>query len=90
MAGNTSAGPKIVKSERLDGIDREKFEEMLASPSFGLYYKRLVAELIRTQTVCETVTDAPEVYRAQGRISALRMATNLPQKLLEEMQQPKR
>jgi hypothetical protein len=90
MAGNTSAGPKIVTSERLDGIDRENFAEMISSPSFAILYKRYVDELVRTSKLCETLTDPPELYRAQGRVQALRMATTLPQKLLEEMQQPKR
>jgi hypothetical protein len=81
---------KIIETDRFDGIDRERFAEMLASAPFQIVVKRLAAELARASDECERAGDTTELFRAQGKAAALRMALKLPQAILEEMKMPPR
>jgi hypothetical protein len=77
--------PAIKASERLDQIDREQFEAMLASAPFELLAARIAAELERARADCESQLDVIAVHRAQGAVKALRTALDLPKILLKEM-----
>jgi hypothetical protein len=77
--------PATKPSARLDQIDREQFEAMLASDSFELLRSRISAELIRALTDCESQADPMMLHRAQGAAKALRVVLELPGMLLKEM-----
>lgn len=72
----------VNRSSRLDGIDAERFEDMVVSESFGLLRERIAAELERARTDCETQAD---VARAQGQVKAFRTVLDLPSMILKEM-----
>jgi hypothetical protein len=77
--------PATKPSARLDQIDREHFEEMLASASFDLLRSRISVELVRALADCESQADPMAVHRAQGAAKALRVVLELPGMLLKEM-----
>ncbi len=71
--------------ERLDALDLERFEDMIASPPFALFQARVTAELERARTDCETVIGDVQVCRAQGRCAALRTVLALPAIVAKEI-----
>jgi hypothetical protein len=95
---STNAAPQIRPigrirrtANRFDAIDAERFAEMLESESFRLVLERLEAEYVRASHECETATDLPQIYRAQGRVAALVTALRIPDQIRQEMQTlPKR
>jgi hypothetical protein len=77
--------PPVKRSNRLDQIDTELFEQMLASGSYQLLRARIAGELERARTDCENQPEPREVYKAQGAVRALRVALELPARILQEM-----
>lgn len=76
---------KIVVPDRLDGLDAERFAEMLSSPPFALFRGRIYQELERARADCETFTEPAQIHRAQGRCASLRTVVLLPEIMLREM-----
>jgi len=72
-------------SVSVSNLEAERFEAMLASPSFGLLRARIAGELERARTDCESQDGALEIHRAQGRVKALRTMLELPINMLKEM-----
>lgn len=66
-----------------EASDEEALKQMQQSRAFGLYLKRIAAELERNRSTCE-VADSTHLYRAQGSVSALRMASTLIDTLIRE------
>jgi hypothetical protein len=81
--------PPVTTSRRLDAIDAERFEEMLASESFALLRARIAAELERARTDCESQPELRDIHRAQGAAKALRMTLDLPARMLTTMKDRK-
>lgn len=71
--------------DRGDALDTERFENMLASPPFALYLKRVAAELERARTDCEKQDELRAIHNAQGRCASLRTVLELPAIMLREM-----
>jgi len=80
---------KTTADERLDGIDAERFSDMLHSHAFAILWKRVLAETERSRTDCTAMTELPEVYRAQGAVAALRSVLAMPETILAEMRTKK-
>jgi hypothetical protein len=76
---------RTVPTQRLDGLEAERFREMLASPPFALLTARLKAQLEREREACERSDDRTKLLRAQGAAAALRVALGLPGQLLTEI-----
>lgn len=77
--------PNVVRSARLDGVDKERFRAMLASESFGLLRVRIEAELVRARETCQRSDSGLEVRRCQGAVAALEAVMKLPERILGEM-----
>jgi hypothetical protein len=67
-----------------EATDEEALKQMQQSRAFGLYLKRLASELERNREKCENADERVIVYRAQGSVSALRMASTLIETLIRE------
>lgn len=80
---------KRLPDERLDGLDAERFRDMLASTSFGLLRSRIAAELERAREACTTATERTDIHRAQGSAAALRAVLAMPKTILNEMEPKK-
>jgi hypothetical protein len=76
--------PAVV-TNRLDALDTERFEAMLASPPFALLKARIAAELERARADCETHDERVVIARAQGQVKAFRTVLALPEIMLKEM-----
>jgi hypothetical protein len=63
--------------------DAEALAQMKQSRAFGLYLKRINAELERNRNMCEAY-DGTGLYRAQGTVSGLRTAIGLVDTLIQE------
>lgn len=70
---------------RLDALDVEAFEKMLASDSFLILKMRIAGEVVRAQNDCESLVDERELRRAQGAVRALRAVLALPAMILQNM-----
>lgn len=81
---------KTLTDARLDGLDAERFRDMLASSSFGLLRSRIAAELERARETCMTATKRTDIHRAQGSAAAYRAVLAMPAAILNEMQPKKR
>jgi len=81
---------KTLPDERLDGLDAERFRDMLASPSFALLRTRIGAEFVRAKEACAQATVPHDIYRAQGSVAALRAVLAMPETILDEMRPKKR
>lgn len=79
----------IIRSERLDGIDRSRFAAMIESESFQLLRRRITAELERARKVCERSESGLDIRRAQGAAAAFQTVLELPERLLLEMSKTK-
>ncbi len=76
------------RPDRLDALDVEAFEKMLASRAFLTLKTRIADELLRAQTGCETAEDKRVLWRAQGAVKALRTVLGLPEQILKAMAKP--
>ena len=81
---------KTLPDERLDGIDAERFRDMLALESFAILWKRILAEMERSREACSQQTEPRDIYRAQGAAGALRAVLAMPETILAEMRPKKR
>jgi hypothetical protein len=72
---------------RLDQLDGNKIRELLAAPAWGLIRDRVDDELQRARTECEGASEPAEIYRAQGRVKALRAVLQIPENLLREIRE---
>ncbi len=72
-------------SPRLDALDIEKFEQLIAGELFKIIWDRVTAELKRVQETCEKGDSELEIRRAQGAVKFGRMVVNMPEMLLAEM-----
>lgn len=82
--------PTTKPSNRLDALDIEAFETMLASEPFRFYRERVDIELARAQNDCENANDERELRRAQGAAKALRVVLALPEMILKTMKDGKK
>jgi hypothetical protein len=73
------------RDARLDDLDAEQFERMLASKSWQIYSERLALEWDRVATRCTTEKDELELRRAQGAAGALQSAMAMPRTILEDL-----
>lgn len=80
----------VVKPDRLDELDAERFSDMVASPPFALLWKRVLAELRRSCDACSAASEPLEVYRAQGRVAAYKAVLDMPATILSEIRAKKR
>lgn len=69
-----------------EASDGEALKQMKESRAFGLYLKRLGAELERNRTTCEKSDERVVIYRAQGAVTATRTALGLVDTLIQEAQ----
>jgi hypothetical protein len=76
---------KTTVADRLDALDKERFEDMIASPPFALFVRRIAAELARAQNDCERKDETVSIYRAQGAAAAFRVALALPELIVKEI-----
>lgn len=73
-------------SQRFDQLDRERFKDMVDSPSFRILFDRIVKELERARATAERhECSIKEVRIAQGTVAALRMVLGLPNQIVNEM-----
>jgi len=80
---------KAAPIDRLDALDAERFRDMLASPPFVLLKERVTKEWERAREACAQETELRDIYRAQGRVAALRVALDLPNLILKEIEKRK-
>jgi hypothetical protein len=73
------------RDSRLDELDAEQFERMLASKSWQIYTERLALEWDRLSSRCITEKDDIELRRAQGGALAFQSLMRCPQTLLDEL-----
>jgi hypothetical protein len=73
-------------TDRLDHLDAERFRDMVLSPPFQTYRRRIEAELERARGECERCDDWNEVRLAQGRAAALHAVLGLPATILGEIE----
>lgn len=73
---------------RLDSLDLERFEAMVAADPFQLFLMRVQGELSRARTDCETQDEPAAIRRAQGQVKALRTVLALPDIMIAEMRKP--
>jgi hypothetical protein len=71
--------------DRLDELDLEQFERMLASKSWHIYEQRLVLELERLSKRCVIEKDEIELRRAQGAATAVQAVMTYPRTILDEL-----
>jgi hypothetical protein len=76
---------KVTPSTRLDGIDAQRFQAMIESPSFAILRLRIETELERASGNCERSDSELGMRRAQGAAYALRAVLGLPAMILAEM-----
>jgi hypothetical protein len=77
---------KSISSPRFDGIDAQRFKEMVDSEAFARFTLRVTAELKRAEEACVRDVDEVLVRRAQGAVVALRTVIGLPASILREME----
>jgi hypothetical protein len=73
-----------------DALDREAFKQMIQSAPFRLLQNRIGLELSRAEEACVRSDAALEIRRSQGKVAALRVALELPDKIYKEMQNARR
>lgn len=78
--------PKTTPTKRFDGIDTQRFKEMVDSEAFQRFTFRVSAELKRAEEACVRDVDEVLVRRAQGAVAALRTVIGLPASILREME----
>lgn len=71
---------------RLDGLDAERFREMLESATFKLLLDRMRQQLERERETTERSDSEVAIWRAQGAIRAWRTALAVPEQILQEIQ----
>lgn len=76
---------KVVRSQRLDQLDAEQFDEMVKSSAFRNLRLRIEDELERSRKDCERHRETEDIYRSQGATAALRVVLGLPTKILAEI-----
>lgn len=76
---------KVRRSARLDHIDAEQFETMLASKAWQQYADRLAELLKRSIEDCTSGDGMVAVRRSQGAVTALRAVSKMPAQILEAM-----
>lgn len=81
--------PRPVPSQRLDHLDAERFRDMLASPPFAIFRKRIELLLDRSRGDCEKHDDPRDIHRAQGSTAAIRSVLALPEQILREIEKRK-
>lgn len=69
---------------RLDGLDREAFQAMMASEPFAIIQARITAELHRAEEACVRSDADLDLRRAQGAVTALRAVLELPMRIFQE------
>jgi hypothetical protein len=80
---------KTLPDARLDGLDAERFRDMLASPPFAWLWARIVNEFERSREECTKPGLPADVSFTQGRNAAYRAVLAIPKTMLDEMS-PKR
>jgi hypothetical protein len=80
---------KVGVQPRLDDVDARQLSDMKASAPFGVYRKRVEAELERVRELCERNDGAMDIHRAQGMVAALRTVLALPDRLITEAKSAK-
>lgn len=78
---------ELKPTKRFDALDRERFEEMIASPPFAIFRQRIQAALAVNERACQDQADIIELRRAQGAAKALHMVLRLPEQIVEEMKE---
>lgn len=81
---------KTTTPSRLDHLDAEEWERIIACPLFALYEARIQAELERQRGACERGDTELEVRRAQGAVGSLRAILSVPRQMLVEMRQKRK
>lgn len=74
-----------VVPDRYDSLDAERFREMITSPPFLAFTRRVVSELDRARNDCAGKTELPQIFRAQGSAAALLVVLALPETMAREM-----
>jgi hypothetical protein len=75
----------VNNSNRLDGIDAERFRQMIESESFALLRKRIQQMFDTAARRCIEETDLPTLHANQGAAHCLRTILGLPEQLLGEI-----
>lgn len=75
-----------IAQKKIDSLEAERFEAMIASEAFAILRKRIAAFLDRSRVECESRHEPSALYRAQGAVAALRTVLDLPQMITDEMQ----
>jgi hypothetical protein len=70
---------------RLDELDSEQFQRMLASKSWQIYSERLAVMWDQLSVRCFTEKDDIELRRAQGAAAALQSVMACPRTILDEL-----
>lgn len=73
------------RDARLDGLDAEQFERMLASNSWQLYTARLHAMMEQLVQRCVVEKDVINLRLAQGGAETLRSVLAVPQTIRDEI-----
>jgi hypothetical protein len=77
------------KPEPPDTLDRDRFREMIESPSFIRYRDRVSRELLRLMNDCQRLDEPRDIWRAQGAAGMVEAILRLPGVILAEMEAPK-
>jgi hypothetical protein len=80
---------KITNVLPADALDRERMQKVFESEAFLLVIERLEAELKRSEEELTRKDSLNELMRAQGAVSALRLALRLPGQILAESREKK-
>lgn len=73
------------RDTRLDELDAEQFERMLASKPWAIYQARLALMWDQAATRCQKENNDVELRRAQGAAVALEAVFGVPKTILHEL-----